>query len=257
MSAGAPTGREQPLIEHLLELRGRLLRASLGVLLLFGFTVFFAQELYQFIAAPLIERLPEGSSMIATEVASPFFAPIKLAAVAALILAMPWVLYQLWAFIAPGLYASEQRLVAPLLLSSTLLFYAGIAFAYFAVLPAFFKFTIGFAPAGVAVMTDISKYLDFALGTFVVFGLVFETPVAIVLLVKTGFTTPARLRAIREYVFLGAFVVAAVLTPPDVFSQFAMAIPSYLLYELGIVAAAWLVPGSREVDAQRKPLEGP
>ena len=189
--------------------------------------------------------------MIATEVASPFFAPIKLAFVAALVLAMPWVLYQVWAFVAPGLYRTEQRFVMPLLVSSTLLFYAGIAFAFFLVLPLVFKFLVGIAPEGVAVMTDINHYLSFVLGLFVVFGIAFETPVAIVLLVKAGFVTPARLRSIREYVFLGAFIVGAVLTPPDVLSQTLLALSIYALYEVGIVAARWLVPGSRQVEAQQ------
>ena len=249
MSAG---GAEQSLIAHLLELRSRLLRSVLGVLALALPLLFFGQELYTFAAAPLMQFLPPGSSMIATEVASPFFAPIKLALVLALVLAMPWVLYQVWAFVAPGLYHSEQRFVLPLLVSSTLLFYAGIAFAYFGVLPLVFKFLVGVAPAGVAVMTDINHYLSFVLGMFVVFGVAFETPVAIVLLVKAGFVTPAKLASIREYVFLGAFIVGAILTPPDVLSQTMLALSIYALYEIGIVAARWLVPGSREVEAQQK-----
>lgn len=248
-----PAGGEQSLIAHLLELRSRLLKALLGIGLVFlPLALFFAQDLYAFVAAPLLELLPAGSSMIATEVASPFLAPIKLAAVAAFVIAMPWVLYQIWAFVAPGLYRTEQRLVAPLLVSSSALFYSGMAFAYFLVLPFVFKFTIAFAPEGVAVMTDITKYLDFVLALFVVFGLVFETPVAIVLLVWSGFATPAGLASKREYVFVGAFVVAAILTPPDVVSQILMAIPTYLLYELGIVVARWLVPGSRQVEEQQK-----
>jgi sec-independent protein translocase protein TatC len=172
--------------------------------------------------------------------------------VLALVLAMPWVLYQAWAFVAPGLYHSEQRFVVPLLVSSTLLFYAGIAFAYFGVLPLVFKFLVGVAPAGVAVMTDINHYLSFVLGMFVVFGVAFETPVAIVLLVKAGLVTPAKLASIREYVFLGAFIVAAILTPPDVLSQTMLALSIYALYEVGIVAARVMVPGSREVEAQQK-----
>ncbi len=252
MNANEPAGAEQPLIAHLLELRSRLLKALLGVGLVFVPLAVVGQDLYALVAAPLIDLLPAGSSMIATEVASPFLAPIKLAAVGALVLAMPWVLYQVWAFVAPGLYRTEQRLVAPLLASSTLLFYTGIAFAYFAVLPFVFRFTIAFAPEGVAVMTDITKYLDFVLALFVVFGFVFETPIAIVLLVWSGFATPAALASKREYVFVGVFVAAAVLTPPDVVSQVLMAIPTYLLYELGIVAARWLVPGSRQVEAQQK-----
>lgn len=250
MNAGDNT--EQPLIAHLLELRSRLLKIVVGVLLLAVPLMIFGQELYTLLASPLLQFLPPGSSMIATEVASPFFAPIKLAFVAALVLAMPWVLYQVWAFVAPGLYRTEQRFVMPLLASSTLLFYAGIAFAFFLVLPLVFKFIVGMAPEGVAVMTDINQYLDFVLAMFVVFGVAFETPVAIVLLVKAGFVTPARLAGIREYVFLGAFVVGAVLTPPDVLSQTLLALSMYLLYELGIVAARWLVPGSRQVEEQQK-----
>jgi sec-independent protein translocase protein TatC len=247
-----PKAGEQPLIAHLLELRSRLLRSIAGVLLLALPLLFFGQEIYTLTAAPLMQFLPPGSSMIATEVASPFFAPIKLALVLALVLAMPWVLYQAWAFVAPGLYHSEQRFVVPLLVSSTLLFYAGIAFAYFGVLPLVFKFLVGVAPAGVAVMTDINHYLSFVLGMFVVFGVAFETPVAIVLLVKAGFVTPARLASIREYVFLGAFIAGAILTPPDVLSQTLLALSIYLLYEVGIVAARWLVPGSRQVEEQQK-----
>jgi sec-independent protein translocase protein TatC len=256
VNAGEPAGTEQPLVAHLLELRSRLLKALGGVALVFvPLAALFAQDLYALIAAPLLQLLPAGSSMIATEVASPFLAPIKLAAVAALVIAMPWVLYQVWAFIAPGLYRSEQRLVVPLLTSSTILFYAGMAFAYFAVLPLVFRFTLAFAPAGVAVMTDITKYLDFVLALFVVFGLTFELPVALVLLVWAGFVTPAGLAAKREYVLVGVFVVAAVLTPPDVVSQILMAVPTYLLYELGIVCARWLVPGSREVEQQQREIQ--
>ena len=251
MSPDAP-GSEQPLIAHLLELRSRLLWAIGGVLALAVPLMLVGPQLYTLVAAPLLQFLPPGSSMIATEVASPFFAPIKLAFVAGLVLAMPWVLYQVWAFVAPGLYRTEQRFVLPLLVSSTLLFYAGIAFAYFAILPIVFEFLVGFAPAGVTVMTDINHYLSFVLGMFVVFGFAFETPVAIVLLVKAGFVTPAKLASIREYVFLGAFVVGAILTPPDVLSQTLLAVSIYLLYELGIVAARLMVPGSRQVEQQQK-----
>lgn len=252
MNAQDPAGTEQPLIAHLLELRSRLLKCAAGVLLLGVPLMVYGPELYALVAAPLLQFLPPGSSMIATEVASPFFAPIKLAFVAALVLAMPWVLYQVWAFVAPGLYRTEQRFVMPLLVSSTVLFYAGIAFAYFGVLPLVFKFLVGIAPDGVAVMTDINHYLSFVLGMFVVFGVAFETPVAIVLLVKAGFVTPAKLADVREYVFLGAFVVGAILTPPDVLSQTLLALSIYGLYEVGIVAARWLVPGSRQVEEQQK-----
>ena len=252
MTAPEPHGTEQPLIAHLLELRARLLKALGGIFLVFVPLALYAQPLYTELARPLLRLLPAGSSMIATEVASPFLTPFKLAAVVAFFVALPWVLYQVWAFVAPGLYRSEQRLVAPLLVSSTVLFYAGVAFAYFLVLPAVFKVAIAFAPQGVAVMTDITKYLDFVLSIFIGFGLTFEVPVALVLMVWTGFVTPAQLAKQREYVIVGVFVVAAVLTPPDVVSQFLMAIPTYLLYELGIVAARWLVPDARQVEAQAK-----
>jgi len=247
-----PQQREQPLIAHLLELRDRLLKIVWGVLLVFLPLMAFAKDIYAWLAQPLLRMLPEGTSMIATEVASPFFTPIKLAALVAFVLAMPWVLYQVWAFVAPGLYKNERRLVVPLLASSTLLFYAGIAFAYFLVLPTVFKFIIGIAPEGVAVMTDIAKYLDFVLALFLAFGFAFETPVALVLMVKTGFVTPAKLGEMREYVLVGAFVVGAIFTPPDIVSQIMLAVPVYLLYELGIVAARILVPGAREVEAQQR-----
>jgi sec-independent protein translocase protein TatC len=244
--------KEQPLISHLLELRDRLLRAIVGVLVVALPMMVYAKELYGWLAKPLIEKMPAGATMIATEVASPFMTPMKFAALLGFIVAIPWVLYQVWAFVAPGLYKSERRLVVPLLASSTVLFYAGVAFAYFLVLPTVFKFMVGIAPEGVSVMTDISKYLDFVLGMFLAFGFAFETPVALVLLVKTGFVTPAQLANNREYVFVGAFVVGAIFTPPDILSQFMLAVPVYLLYELGIVAARVMVPGSREVEAQQR-----
>jgi sec-independent protein translocase protein TatC len=245
------TSKEQPLMAHLLELRDRLLRIIWGVLLVFLPLAYFAKELYAWLAEPLLRLMPAGTSMIATEVASPFFVPIKLAGMVSFALAVPWVFWQIWGFVAPGLYKSEKRLAMPLLASSTLLFYAGIAFAYFLVLPTVFKFLVGVAPEGVAVMTDISKYLDFVLTLFLAFGIAFETPVALVLMVMTGFVTPAKLASVREYVFVGAFVVGAIFTPPDIVSQIMLAVPVYLLYEIGIIAARVLVPGSREVEQQR------
>ena len=242
-------GTEQPLIAHLLELRSRILRGLAGFFVVFLPLAYFSKDIYALISAPLVKLLPQGGSMIATEVASPFLTPLKLSAVVAFAVAMPWLLYQLWAFVAPGLYKHERRLVVPLLASSTALFYAGVGFAYFLVLPTVFHFFIGIAPEGVAVMTDINKYLDFVLSLFIAFGLVFETPVAIVLLVWTGFVTPATLAKRRDYVLVGVFVVAAVLTPPDVFSQTMLAVPTYLLYELGILAARWLVPGARHTES--------
>lgn len=251
----AEKDKEQPLIAHLVELRDRVLRALIGIIVAFVPLAFFANDLYTYAAAPLMALLPEGASMIATEVASPFFAPFKLAALAAFVLALPWVLYQVWAFVAPGLYRHEQRLVVPLLASSTLLFYAGMAFAYFVVFPVVFGFFIAVAPEGVMVMTDISRYLNFTLGMFLAFGIAFETPVAIVLMVRTGFTTPEQLGKKRPYVLVGAFVIGAFLTPPDLISQTLLALPAYLLFEVGIVASRWLVPGSADVDAQRQRKE--
>ena len=230
-------GTEQPLLQHLLELRTRFLRALSGVLLLLLPMVFFAGEIYAFFAAPLTQLLPPGASMI---VASPFLTPFKLAAMLSIVLAMPWVLYQVWGFVAPGLYKHERKLIAPLLASSTLLFYAGIAFAYYITLPVVFHFFIGIAPEGVQVATDIGKSLDFILTIFIAFGVAFETPVAVVLLVWTGFVTVEKLKEARGYVLVGAFVVAAIITPPDVFSQILVAVPSYILYEIGIVWAGWM-----------------
>ena len=233
-------GAEQPLLAHLLELRTRFLNALYGVLLLLLPMVFFARDIYAFFAAPLNKLLPEGATMIATEVASPFLIPFKLVAILSIVLAMPWILYQVWGFVAPGLYKHERKLIAPLLASSTLLFYAGVAFAYYITLPAVFHFMIGVAPAGVQVATDIGKYLDFILTIFIAFGVAFETPVAVVLLVWTGFVSVAQLRESRGYVLVGIFVVAAIITPPDVASQVLVAVPSYLLFELGILWAGWI-----------------
>jgi sec-independent protein translocase protein TatC len=254
MNALPEGGREQPLVEHLLELRNRLLKALGGFAVVLLSIIWFAKDIYAVVSAPLVRLMPEGVSMIATEVASPFLTPLKLTAVVAFVIALPWILYQIWAFVAPGLYRQERRLVVPLLASSTGLFYLGVALAYFVVLPTIFKFFINIAPDGVAVMTDINKYLDFVLGLFLAFGIAFETPVAIVLIVWAGFVTPATLVKHRDYVVVGVCVVAAVLTPPDVFSMVALAVPMYLLYELGIIAARIMVPGTREVEAQQRAL---
>lgn len=243
---------EQPLMAHLLELRDCVLRVLYGIGLAFIPLAYFAKDIYALTAEPLMRLMPEGTSMIATEVASPFFAPLKLAGVFAVALSMPWSLYQIWGFVAPGLYKTERRLVAPILTSSTLLFYLGMAMAYFVVLPTVFAFLISVAPDGVAVMTDINKYLSFVLSIFLAFGLAFETPVAIVLMIRTGFVTPTKLRESRGYVLVGCFVIAAVLTPPDVLSQFLLAVPTYLLYELGILVGQWLTPESAEVEGQQR-----
>ncbi|MGD9582666.1 MAG: twin-arginine translocase subunit TatC [Lysobacterales bacterium] len=234
------TDNEQPFISHLIELRSRLVKAVSAVMVVFVLLVPFAHRLYQLVAAPLLARLPAGDQMIAIEVASPFLIPIKLAFFVALIIAMPVVIYQLWAFVAPGLYRNERRLASPLLVSAIGLFYSGCAFAYFLVLPTVFAFLHQVAPSGVAVMTDIGKYLDFVLVVFFAFGVCFEVPVAVVILALLGWVTPKQLGEARPYVIVGAFVIAAILTPPDVISQLMLAIPMSLLYEVGILAARWL-----------------
>ena len=238
--AEATDDAERPLIAHLLELRARLLRAAGALLLVLLCLLPFANTLYAWLAQPLLEKLPAGGQLIATEVASPFFAPLKLAFFVAVVLAMPWLLYQAWAFVAPGLYKREKRLALPLLSSALLLFYAGCAFAFFLVLPAVFGFMAKVTPDGVAMMTDINAYLDFVLVLFLAFGLAFELPVAMLVLVLLGWVSPAQLREARGYAIVGIFVVAAIVTPPDVISQLMLAIPMCLLYEAGILAAAML-----------------
>jgi len=240
------TDTEQPLIAHLLELRTRLLRAIFGVLICLLLLMPIANKLYGWLALPVLKMLPVGGQMIATDPISPFLTPLKLALMSALVIAAPWVLYQLWAFVAPGLYHKEKRLAVPLLVSATALFYIGCAFAYFLVLPAVFKFTNAVAPDGVAVMTDIGKYLDFVIVTFIAFGVAFEVPVAVVILVALGWVTIAQLREARSYVIVGAFAVAAVMTPPDAISMLMMAIPMCLLYEIGIITAAWVRVGKTD-----------
>jgi len=230
-------GEEASFFSHLIELRERLLKAVLAVGLVLLCLLPFANKLYAWLAEPLLRNLPAGGQLVAIEVASPFFTPLKLAFCTALVVAMPVVLYQLWAFVAPGLYRHEKRLGLPLLVSSVVLFYLGGAFAYFLVLPMVFSFLARITPPGVAMMTDISKYLDFVLVIFFAFGLCFEVPVAVVILVALGWVTPRQLTESRGYVIVGAFVVAAILTPPDVVSQILLAIPMCLLYEVGIVAA--------------------
>lgn len=244
--SSAETDQQQSLIGHLVELRSRLLRAVAAVLLVFLPLIPFANRIYTLLAEPLRAKLPEGTQMVAIDVASPFLTPIKLAFFVALVLAMPLVLHQLWAFVAPGLYRHEQRLARPLLVSAVALFYAGCAFAYFLVLPAVFTFLTSIAPEGVAVMTDISRYLDFVLVLFLAFGFSFEVPVAVVILVLLGWVDIAKLREARGYVVVGAFIVAALITPPDVVSQLMLAIPMCLLYEAGILAARILARRKRE-----------
>ncbi|MDA0979108.1 MAG: twin-arginine translocase subunit TatC, partial [Proteobacteria bacterium] len=227
----------QPLIDHLIELRTRILHAVLAVLIIFLPLFYFANDIYAYISEPLRSFMPEGTSMIATEVASPFLTPFKLTLVLSIFIAMPYILHQIWSFIAPGLYASEKRIAAPLLVSSILLFYTGIAFAFYVVFPLVFGFFTSVAPVGVTVMTDINSYLDFVLKLFFAFGLAFEIPIATVLLIWTGATTSRSLAAKRPYVIVGCFVVGMLLTPPDVISQILLALPMWMLFEAGIIFA--------------------
>ncbi len=239
---------EGTLTSHILELRDRLLKAAVAVLIIGLPCIGYSNELFTLVAQPLISQLPAGSKLIATSVVSPFLAPFKLALYVALFLAMPVVLYQLWAFVAPGLYKHERRFAAPLLLSSILLFYAGVAFAYYVVFPLMFQFFAATTPAGVTMMTDITQYLDFVLVLFLCFGLAFEIPIAVVLLTQTGLVKVAKLSEWRGYVIIGIFVIAAILTPPDAVSQTAMAAPMWILYEAGLLM-------SRILARVRKPTE--
>ncbi|WEN15946.1 twin-arginine translocase subunit TatC [Rhodanobacter sp. AS-Z3] len=232
---------QQGLFSHLLELRSRLLKASATVLLVLLALVPFANRLYTELAAPLVVRLPQGAHLIATEVASPFVTPLKLAFYASLFISMPMILYQLWAFVSPGLYKHEKRLARPLLGAALVLFYTGCAFAYFLVLPAAFRFLTAVTPQGVEMMTDITHYLDFVMLMFFAFGLCFEVPVAVVVLAAVGIVDVEKLRSGRRYAIVGAFAISAFITPPDITSMIMLAIPMCLLYELGVLAVRWLV----------------
>ncbi len=235
------TDQEQPLIAHLVELRQRLLYSVLAILIIFLCLFYFANDLYTWLSAPLTALLPEGTSMIATDVTSPFFAPFKLTLVFSAFLAMPFLLHQAWSFISPGLYSHEKRLAIPLLLSSILLFYMGIAFAYFVVFPLIFGFFTSVGPENIAVMTDISSYLNFVLKLFFAFGVVFEIPVATLLLLWSGIVTVEGLKAKRAYVVVACFVLGMLLTPPDIISQSLLAIPMWLLFEVGILMGRILI----------------
>lgn len=239
---------ETSLVSHLVDLRNRLVRAALAVLAVFLCLVPFSEKVFSFVAQPLIKALPAGATMIATEVASPFLTPFKTTLWVALFIAMPVVLFQVWAFVAPGLYKKEKRFAVPLVVSSILLFYCGVAFAYFVVFPLMFAFFSSVAPEGVQVMTDINNYLDFVLVIFFAFGLSFEVPIATVMLVWAGLTTPQQLGQMRAYVFLGSFVAGMLLTPPDIISQTLLAVPIYLLFEVGIVMARIMLPEKSAKD---------
>ncbi|MFC1690124.1 twin-arginine translocase subunit TatC [Pseudomonadota bacterium] len=250
------TDQELSFMEHLVELRSRLLKACFAVLAVLVVLLPFSRKLYATLAAPLTAVLPEGSSMIAIDVASPFLTPFKLSLLLALILSIPVVLYQLWAFVAPALYRQEKRLARPLLYSAVVLFYAGCAFAYFVVFPLVFGFFTRVAPEGVTVMTDISKYLDFVMTLFLAFGITFEIPIATIILVATGITTIAKLKKIRAYVLVGAFALGMLLTPPDVISQTLLALPMWLLFEVGLLMSWFLLPhrrGNAESDPETDP----
>lgn len=243
------TDAQQPLIEHLLELRSRILRSLAVVLVLFICLISFANQLYDTLAEPLTMSMVEGSSMIATDVISPFLAPLKFTFFLSVMVAMPYLLYQAWAFIAPGLYANEKKIAVPILSSSILLFYAGIAFAYFIVIPMIARFIIGIAPESIAVMTDINSYLNFVLKLFFAFGLAFEIPIATFLVVKAGITTVESLAKKRPYIIVGCFVVGMLLTPPDIFSQLFLAGPMWLLFECGLIFARTIKVESEEESA--------
>ncbi|MCX2979795.1 twin-arginine translocase subunit TatC [Halieaceae bacterium IMCC14734] len=234
--------KPQPLLAHLTELRDRLLRSILAVLVMFCSLFYFANDIYTYVSKPLRDILPPDASMIATEVASPFLTPFKLTMVAALFLAMPYVLYQLWSFVAPGMYRNEKKLAIPLLVSSVLLFYAGAAFAYYAVFPLVFGFFTSVGPADITIMTDINRYLDFVLKLFFAFGLAFEIPIAAVIMIRVGITTADNLASKRAYIIVGCFIMGMLLTPPDIISQAMLAIPMWILFELGIVFGRLVTP---------------
>lgn len=240
----------QTFIAHLIELRSRLLHSVIALALVFVCLVPWASDLYALLAHPLLAKLPKGGQMIATDVTTPFFVPMKVALMAAFLISLPYILYQIWRFVAPGLYEHEKRWIFPMVAASLVLFFCGMAFAYFAVFPVVFGFITASAPHGVAVMTDIDKYLSFVLTMFVAFGITFQVPVAVVMMVKMGFITVAKLKEVRRYVFVGAFVVGAIFTPPDVVSQFMLAMPLWLLYEAGIVVAGWMAKSQKPVEPE-------
>ena len=256
MSGESENLKEGTLISHLLELRDRLIRALIAVVVVFIPCAYFANDLYTFVAQPIRDNLPKGATLIATNIVSPFMAPFKLSFFLALLIAMPYVLFQVWAFVAPGLYKHEKRFAIPLVLSSILLFYSGVAFAYKFVFPVMFAFFIATTPEGVTATPDITSYLDFVLMMSLAFGVAFEVPIAVVLLVITGIVSLEKLKGARGYVLIGIFVVAAFLTPPDAVSQCIMALPMYLLYEGGMVMARILMKMRREAQSREEKEAG-
>lgn len=246
---------QESFISHLVELRDRLVRTLVVVLVVFLGLVNWARDIYTLLAAPMLAALPAGGQMIATDVAGAFFVPMKVTMMVAFLIALPFVLYQVWAFIAPGLYAHEKKLAMPLVVASVGLFFIGMCFAYFIVFPTVFTFINAFAPDGVAVMTDIDKYLSFVLTTFLAFGITFEVPVVVIVLVRVGLVSVEKLKEIRPYVIVGAFIIGAIFTPPDVLSQFMLAVPMWLLYELGILLAQLIGKSSNADDGAYRPLD--
>jgi sec-independent protein translocase protein TatC len=238
----------QPLIEHLIELRDRLLRVIYCLAISFGILFMFQTDIYAIVAKPLLNVLPEGAGMIATDVASPFFTPMRLTFFVSILITIPYFLYQTWAFIAPGLYQKEKRFAFPLLSSSVLLFFTGMAFAYFVVFPLIFRFMAGIQLEGVTTQTDISKYLDFVLHMFLAFGFIFEIPIATLLMIRSGIVTVEGLSQKRPYIIVACFVIGMLLTPPDIMSQFLLAIPMWLLFEIGLLLGRWIKP--EEVEGE-------
>jgi sec-independent protein translocase protein TatC len=236
-----PSGTEDSFISHLIELRSRIVKAAAAVIVVFLCLMPWAGRIYDLLAAPMMAALPEGSKMIATGVTTPFLVPVQVTLLVAFVIALPWVLYQAWAFVAPGLYTHEKRLVAPLVISSTALFIAGVAFCYFFVFRVVFKFINGFAPKSIAVAPDIENYLSFVMTMFLAFGITFEVPIVVIVLVRMGLVSVEKLKAIRAYVIVAAFVIAAVVTPPDITSQFMLAVPLWLLFEVGLLVAPLFV----------------
>jgi sec-independent protein translocase protein TatC len=246
-----PSGMEETFVSHLVELRNRIMKASVAVIVVFLCMMPWAGDIYDFLAYPMMVALPAGSKMIATGVITPFLVPIKVTLLGAFMVALPWVLYQLWAFVAPGLYTHEKRLIAPLVISSSLLFLTGVAFCYFLVFQVVFKFINNFAPKSISVAPDIESYFGFVMTMFIAFGITFEVPIVVVVLVRMGLVTVQKLKEIRPYVVVGAFVIAAIVTPPDIMSQLLLAIPLCLLYEVGILIAPMFV---RLTQAPEEPV---
>lgn len=243
-------GAEDTFISHLIELRSRLMKASIAVILVFLCLMPWAGAIYDLLAMPMMRALPEGSKMIATGVVTPFLVPVKVTMLVAFMIALPWVLYQAWAFVAPGLYTHEKRLVAPLVISSSLLFLAGVAFCYYLVFGVVFRFVNDFAPQSISVAPDIDSYFGFVMMMFIAFGMTFEVPIVVIVLVRMGFVTVDKLKKMRPYIIVGAFILAAIVTPPDVVSQLLLAIPLCLLFELGLIIAPWFAKATRAPEEE-------